>query len=117
MKIPKPPAKLQGTGSAFYDEVCTYLIDNDLLHKVDTALVYQAAKWWELYLRSAEGLKETGDFVEYASGHTQIHPNITNMAKSQQALNILFKKLGIGEEARQKLKIMEGNEHDPMDDI
>lgn len=117
-KIPKPPGPLNKDGKKFYDDIANYLVANDLIQDIDALLIYQAAKWWEVYMVSVKGVQELGTTVVYASGHQQVSPNVTNMMKAHVAFNKLLDKLGVGEAARQKLKIgaaVEG--HDPMDEI
>jgi len=116
--IPKPPATLTTTGKQIYKQLSEYLRESNLLHKVDALLIYQAAVWWEQYIKAIEGIRKHGPTQFYPkTGMRQTSPEMSNLKQAQTALNVLFKKLGIGEEARQKLNIIEGAEYDPMDDI
>jgi P27 family predicted phage terminase small subunit len=117
-KRPKPIGPLNKDGLKFYNDICKYLIANDLIQDIDGILIYQAAKWWEIYIASAKGVERNGTTVVYASGHQQVSPDVTNMMKAHVAFNKLLDKLGIGEAARQKLKMGTGSdEKDPMDNI
>lgn len=117
-EAPEAPGPLKPEGQKFYNDVCVYLINNDLLQTVDSLLIYQAAQWWEIYLTSVHGVRKNGTTVVYKSGHQQVSPDVTNMVKSSSVLNRLLDKLGVGEQARMKLRMGSGGlEEDPMDSI
>lgn len=116
--IPKAPGRLDRDGKLFYRRLSEYLSTNDLIQDIDSLLVYQAAKWWEIYMISVRGVEKNGTTVVYSTGHQQVSPDISNMTKANAALAKLLDKLGVGESARQKLKMgTGGDDSDPMDDI
>ena len=120
IELPKPPGPLTSEGKYFYKNVGEYLIENNLLHKVDTTLLYTGASWWSIFCKSqAEIAKPDFEYVIY---HDTVHqsssPYIGNLLKANTALANIFTKLGVGEQARQKLKMMDGaGGEDPMDKL
>jgi len=117
-KRPTPPGPLDKESLKFYNNLCKYLIDNNLIQEIDSVLIYQAAVWWGIYLVSVKGVQENGTTVTYPTGAQQVSPYVTNMSKANMALSKLLDKLGVGETARQKLKMGTGSDaHDPMDDL
>lgn len=117
-KVPEAPGPLTENGKRCYDQVGSYLIKNSMLQKVDTMLLYDLAIWWDQYLIAVNGVRENGTVQTFPNGTRQVSPDVTNLKQAHSAMNALFKKLGIGEEARQKLNMGEvGGGSDPMDEL
>lgn len=112
------PRDLSSEGQEMYDSIMEHLRKHDLYQDIDRTLVFMAAVWWQNYLEALDGVKKNGAVVYYESGHQQVSPNISNLMRAQSELNRLYDKLGIGEGARQKLKVMESVDgYDPMNDL
>lgn len=112
------PRKLNEEGQQMHDNIMAHLRRNDLFQDIDSSLVFMTAVWWQNYLTALDGIEKHGTVVYYETGHQQVSPNVSNLVKAQSELNRLFDKLGIGESARQKLKIMEAPDgEDPMENL
>jgi len=114
----KPNRSLSKEGQEMYDNIMDHLRKYDLYQEIDASLVFMTAIWWQNYLSAVDGIEKNGTVVYYDSGHQQVSPNISNLAKAQSELNRLFDKLGIGESSRQSLKLMAASDaYDPMENL
>lgn len=118
-QMPPPIKPLEGEAKVFYDKVCGYLEEMDLVFVVDAMMVFQAAVWWMIYIDSVQEILDGKEqLMVYETGHSTIHPRVTKMKMATEKVLQLFRQLGIGEEARQRLKLMAQKEaKDPLDEI
>ena len=108
MKLPKSPVKLSKSGQEIYDKVGGYLIKNNLFKEVDVPLLFSLATQWENYVYFTVELRKNGAIQAFPNGTRQVSPEFTGQKGCLEKLYRLFAQLGIGEEARKKLNIIEG---------
>lgn len=116
--LPDPPVELTDAGRKMYDKVGQYLIKNGLFKSVDVILLFALVIQWEDHVFFARESREKGRIQVFPNGTRQMSPEHSGLQKSLEKIYKLSDKLGIGEGARKKLGIFEGEGVvDPVDEL
>ena len=97
--------KLSRSAKKLYFEVTNYLKKIEKYDEIDHSLIILFADTYDLYLKNKKIVDEEGAVLTRQNGNKYLHPAYIVMQQAVKSMKSLAGALGIGAEARNKLRI------------
>jgi len=117
--IPTPPGWLTPEMCKIYDTITRYLQAEKLFDSIDWMLVAMTAKSWVMYEDATKDVLNGDVYQVHSNGAQSFSIASQIMDREEKKLDTYFRRLGIGVESRDRIKLMisKKDETAPQDDM